>query len=303
LPPGHPHQWHQACARRLFGAGVIPTFDLDFEHLAEAGLVLLGAGKGIPGVQTKLSVDRDATNPRRLTVVGMAGRLIVKPPAAEYPYLPENEAFCMELAGRLGLPAAAHGLVYGPDGRLHYLSRRFDRPDDGTKLPQEDFCQINQRPAADKYKGSLEAAARALEHSAQAGLDRVRYLELNLFAWLSGNADMHLKNFSLFAPRPGQWEMSPAYDLVSTALVLPEDREECALTLKGKKSRLNRADWLALAVHLGIPEKVFGRLVERLAGKSPLVTRLCRASFLPERLQDAFLELWTARLELLTAAS
>jgi serine/threonine-protein kinase HipA len=183
------------------------------------------------------------------------------------------------------------------DGTQVYLSRRFDRPADGSKVPQEDFCQLSQRPSADKYKGSLEAAAKVLTHSRQAGLDAVRFLELNLLAWLMGNADLHLKNFSLYCPAPDHWQLSPAYDLVSTALVIPEDREELALTLNGKKSRLTRRDWLSLAERLGVPLRVFDTLTKRLSGAWQVVEGLCRASFLPQEQQDSFLKLWHERVE------
>ncbi len=287
--------YHKRCAKTLFETTTAPAIDLDMNALTEAGLSLLRASGAVPGVQKKLSLDRNPHEDRRLTLRALGGRYILKPPVDEYPHLPENEAFCMELAASLGYPTAPHGLAYVADGTMVYLSRRFDRPADGTKVPQEDFCQLCQRPAADKYKGSLEAASKVLAHSRQAGLDAVRYLELNLLAYLMGNADLHLKNFSLYCPAPDQWQLTPAYDLVSTALVLPEDREETALTLNGKKSRLTQADWLSLAGKLGVSPKVLDNLTGRLLGAWPVVEALCRASFLPEELQASFLGRWQAR--------
>ena len=232
-----------------------------------------------------------------MTLRALGGRFILKPPVDEYPHLPENEAFCMEVSARLGYPTAAHGLVRLADGTLAYIARRFDRPEGGIKVPQEDFCQLSQRPAADKYKGSLEAAAKVLRFSSQEGLDAVRFLELNLLSWLMGNADLHLKNFSLFCPSPGRWQLTPAYDLVSTALVLQEDKEELALTLNGKKSRLSHDDWLSLEDRLGVAPKVFGSVVRRLDRAWPDVETLCRASFLPTVQQDAFLSRWLERID------
>lgn len=287
--------YHKRCARALFESATAPVIDLDLTSLADAGLSLLRSSGTVPGVQKKLSVDRHPEESRRLTLKALGGRYILKPPVEEYPHLPENEAFCMELSARLGYPTAPHGLARLADGKLVYLSRRFDRPADGTKLPQEDFCQLSQRPAADKYKGSLEAAAKVLAYSSQTGLDAVRFLELNLVAWLMGNADLHLKNFSLYCPTPGQWQLTPAYDLVSTSLVIPKDKEETALTLNGKKSRLTRKDWQILSDKLGVVPKVFGNLTQRLAGAWPQVEALCRASFLPEDHKDAFLSLWQER--------
>lgn len=291
----YPSAYHKKCAKALFESTMAPAIDLDMNGLAEAGLSLLRASGAVPGVQKKLSVDRHPKEVRRMTLRALGGRYILKPPVEEYPHLPENEAFCMELSARLGFPTAPHGLARLADGTLAYISRRFDRPAEGTKLPQEDFCQLCQRPAADKYKGSLEAAAKVLAYSRQAGLDAVRFLELNLLAWLMGNADLHLKNFSLFCPSADQWQLTPTYDLVSTALVIPEDREETALTLNGKKSHLTRSDWLSLAKKLEVAPKVFSNLTRSLFEAWPKVESLCRSSFLPLEQQGTFLELWQER--------
>ncbi|MDX9898691.1 MAG: HipA domain-containing protein [Spirochaetia bacterium] len=297
LDSNNPTAYHKRCARNLFESNTAPELDLDMNALAEAGLSILRASGAVPGVQKKLPVDRPPGKTHRLTLRALGGRYILKPPVEEYPNLPENEAFCMELAARLGYPTAPHGLGRLGDGTLVYLTRRFDRPANGTKLPQEDFCQLSQRPTVDKYKGSLEAAAKVLIFSSQAGLDAVRFLELNLLAWLMGNADLHLKNFSLYCPTAGQWQLTPAYDLVSTALVIPDDKEEMALTVNGKKSRLARMDWLSLADKLGVATKVFDNLTRHLLGARPAVETLCRASLLPAEQQDAFLSRWLERME------
>jgi serine/threonine-protein kinase HipA len=297
LDSDYPLAYHKRCAKALFESTTAPAMDLDMNTLTAAGLSLLRSSGTVPGVQKKLSVDRHPENGRRLTLRALGGRYILKAPVAEYPHLPENEAFCMELSARLGYPTAPHGLVHLADGTLAYLSRRFDRPADGSKLPQEDFCQLCQRPAADKYKGSLEAAAKVLAHSRQAGLDAVRFLQLNLLSWLMGNADLHLKNFSLYQPTPGLWHLTPAYDLVSTALVIPADKEETALTLNGKKSRLSKGDWQVLAGKLGVAPKVFDNIKNHLQEAWPQVEALCQASFLPVDQQDAFLARWQERAE------
>jgi serine/threonine-protein kinase HipA len=287
--------YHPRCAKALFETPAAPAIDIDLDALADAALTLLRAAGSVAGVQKKISADRLPERPKRLCLCALGGRFILKPPVAEYPYLVENEAFCMELSRRLGYPTAPHGLARAGNGALVYLTRRFDRPPDGTKLPQEDFCQLGQRPAADKYKGSLEAAAKALVFSGQAGLDAGRFFELNLTAWLMGNADLHLKNFSLYRPAAERWQLAPAYDLVSTALVLEEDREETALSLNGKKTRLQAGDWAAFAAKLGLGDRVSRNLVGRLLRAWPAVEALCRASFLPAAQQDSFLTRWRER--------
>jgi serine/threonine-protein kinase HipA len=270
------------------------SVDLGSGDLNAAGLRLLGKREGMAGVQTKLSLGRESATSRRLTV-GWNGRFILKPASVEYRHLCENEAFCMELAERLKQPVAPHGLVRLQDGGLAYLSRRFDRPSDTERRHQEDFCQLAERPAADKYKGSLEAAGKLLRFSGQRGLDAVRFLELNLFCWLSGNADMHLKNFSLLLDTAG-WALSPAYDLVSTALVLPDDQEETALTVNGKKANLKRADWAALASSLKVPDKVLASLWKRLADGTEVMETTIAAAPLDHDEREAFTARWRERL-------
>jgi len=287
--------YHSACAKRLFGNTRPPELDYDPARLQEMGLSVLKAGQGIAGVQKKLSLDYENAGSRRLTIVGFKGSFILKPESDNYADLPANEAFCMELARRFKIPTAGHGLMRDRSGAFAYVSRRFDRARDGMKLHQEDFCQVSTRPSSDKYKGSMEAAAKCLRYSNQAGLDLVRFLELNLFCWLSGNSDMHLKNFSLLNTAPGHWELSPAYDLLSTALVLNADREETALTVNGKKSRLRRSDWATFAASIGVSEKVFSASAKRLCEGTGTAAALCDASYLPKVQKKAFMETWKER--------
>lgn len=286
--------WHRACARRVFGSEAVPSLDLNLDDLPQLGLAQLRQAGSVAGAQVKLSADRAAGPSGRLILQGPGGRWLLKPPAEEFPDLPANEAFCMELAARLGLPVAAHGLLPA-DGRLVYVTRRFDRGDAGEKIPQEDFCQLSGRLAADKYKGSLETAAKVLSFSGQRGLDASRFFDLNLFAWLSGNADMHLKNFSLGFCE-GRWQLCPAYDLVSTVLALPEDQEETALTLNGRKHKLERGDWEHLALALGLPARYFAHRLKAWRAQQKLVEDLVQTSPLPEGAQGRFLDLWAERL-------
>ena len=294
--------YHPRCSVALFGTKQPLLLTLGVADLPAEGLKLLESHRGIAGVQRKLSLGRDAEQPQRLTVVGFQGRFILKPASSDYPALPENEALTMELASRLGLPVAPHGLIRLADGELGYLSRRFDRPQEGVRWHQEDFCQLAERPAADKYKGSLEAAGKLLRFSRQRGLDAVRFLDLNLYCWLTGNADMHLKNFSLLHEPNIGWSLSPAYDLVSTALVLPDDSEETALPMNGKKANLKRKDWQALAASVGVEPKTFGRLAARLASQTELVATLAEGSCLPEAQKSAFTKRYAVRAALLGEA-
>lgn len=108
----------------------------------------------------------------------------------------------------------------------------------------EDMCQLTNRQTEDKYRGSHEQVARAiLSYSTNPVLDVVNFYEQVVFSFLTGNADMHLKNFSLIRKPEVGYVLAPAYDLVATTLVNPGDTEELALTLNGKKRKIKRQDF------------------------------------------------------------
>ena len=115
----------------------------------------------------------------------------------------------------------------------------------------EDFCQLSGRLTQDKYRGSYERCAEIIrKHSVRFGFDLSEFFFRLVVCFVTGNSDMHLKKFSLVEKTPGQRDfvLSPAYDLLPVNIIMPEDPEETALTLNGKKSNLRRKDFLALAV-------------------------------------------------------
>ena len=154
----------------------------------------------VTGVQPKLSLDLQASGgTSRLTLVGLWGQYILKPPSPEYPQMPENEDLTMHLAQVFSITTVPHTLIRLESGELAYLTRRIDRTGNGRKRGMEDCCQLAERLTADKYRGSMELVARTIRrYSSQAALDSVTLYELTLFCFLIGNADMHLKNFSLW---------------------------------------------------------------------------------------------------------
>src|SRR5439155_188087 len=125
------------------------------------------------------------------------------------------------------------GLVRLKDGALTYIIKRFDRLEDGTKLQVEDFCQVAEIPAKDKYEvGSAELCVRLLKKYASEPLIEVRkFYSLLLFGWWVANGDMHMKNFSLLTEPDSTRRLSPAYDLVNTRLFFPD--EETAAMMMG----------------------------------------------------------------------
>ncbi len=102
---------------------------------------------------------------------------------------------------------------------------------------------------------------------------------------------MHLKNFSLIENSLGEYEFSPAYDLLSTVIVIPEDKEESALTINGKKSRLKKSDFNALANALKINDKSLEAIYTRFKIILPQWISLIEQSFLSKNFRQEFIEL------------
>lgn len=158
----------------------------------------------------------------------------------------------------------------------------------GGKIAMEDMCQLSERLTEDKYKGSYERIAKLIrQYSAAPLLDVVNFWETVVFSWLTGNADMHLKNFSLYRPSCN-YMLTPAYDLLSTALAMPEDDEELALTLNGKKKRIKKEDFEKVMHDSGMDEKAITNLFNRFSKATPKWHELIKASFLPADLQEAY---------------
>lgn len=255
--------YHASCARQLFGASDPPELDdlqTPLEHLA---LQLIQSQSTITGAQPKLWGD-----------------FILKPPAPKYPELPEVEALTMLLASRAGIETAACGLIRMGASRWAYITRRMDRLKK-TKLAMEDFCQLTEKPTEHKYRGSYEQIARAiLRYSAIPGLDVLNFYEVVLFSFLTGNADMHLKNFSLIE-KPGLgMGLAPAYDLVNTALVNPADNEEMALSLNGRRNKIGRTDFEAAFTAAGLTLTQQRNLFSKMAEALPSWRSAIATSFL-----------------------
>ena len=111
-----------------------------------------------------------------------------------------------------------------------------------------------------------------------------------IFSWLTGNADMHLKNFSLYR-QTESYTLTPAYDLLSTAIVMPEDNEELALTLNGKKSRINRQDFETAMRDSGMDDKAIANIFAKFAKLLPEWNALIEISFLPKEKQRQYSDL------------
>lgn len=239
------------------------------------------AGKmSIQGLQLKLSLVLRITE-GRFEVVNRGGQYILKPQSLDFPELPENEDVTMRMAVAVGIEVPVHGLVRAVDNSLAYFIKRFDR-EGRDRLPVEDFAQLSGESRETKYDSSMEKVTAVLDQFCTfPALERVKLFERTLFSFLVGNEDMHLKNFSLIT-RNQKVELAPAYDFLNTTIALNAAKEEMALPVKGKKSKLTRNDLLNYFARerLQINERVLMDLLSRFAKALPVWRELLDQSFL-----------------------
>ena len=285
--------YHKSCARKIFESTTVPVLPYTRVNIKELAQEIVSASTTVTGVQAKLSLDitrGHAGEPQRFTIVGLWGRFILKPQTDRFANLPENEDLTMHLAEAAGIKTVPHSLIRFADGELCYITRRVDRTKNGDKIAMEDMCQLSERLTEDKYKGSYERIAKLIkQYSAAPLLDVVNFWEVVVFSWLTGNADMHLKNFSLYRPADN-YMLTPAYDLLSTSIVMPEDEEELALTLNGKKKKIKRADFEKAMLDSGMDEKAIEKLFKKFAKTLPKWYALIEESFLPKDMMTAYRE-------------
>lgn len=301
----NPYRWHKACVRRFFGTELIPEFDID-ENTLEA-LVIEGTNKGytVPGVQKKLSLhlSSEESTPR-LTLVNHPTGFILKPQVREYESLPEAEQLVMCMADASGIATVQHALVKCKDD-LAYITKRVDRlfaPDGVLMLAMEDFCQLDLRLTQDKYRGSYERCAKVIErYSSRKQLDLTELFLRIVFSFVVGNSDMHLKNFSLIetTAQSRAYVLAPAYDLLPVNVVLPEDTEQLALALNGKKTNIRKKDFLAFADASGISKVSAEKMIAKIVSMETQYLQMCDASLLPPHLKKRFAELITERCNIL----
>ena len=296
--------YHPACARRFFGSTTPPVLPYSRQNISELASEVIRSRTTLTGVQPKLSMDinrggRD--EPDRLTIVGLWGRYILKPKSDTYPWLPEDEDLTMHLATLARIQVVPHALIRFSDGELTYITRRIDRDDDGRKYLMEDACQLSERLSADKYKSSYENVGKLIRrYSSMAQLDLVNYWELVVFSWLTGNSDMHLKNFSLLSLVPGLYTLAPAYDLLNVHLLF-DDPEELALTLDGRKRKLTRQNFENAMRTTGLDDKVIGNILQKFQKVQPRWEAFIDQSFLPEELRERYKAEISQRLAVLTS--
>ena len=288
----HPH-----CAKKMFGIAKAPLLEYRYEDLDKLAEQVLRSQTSLTGVQPKLSLNlskHDGSN--RLTIVGLWGNYIFKPQTANYLQLPENEDLTMHLAEAVKINVVPHCLIRLADGSLGYITKRIDRTKKGEKIDMEDMCQLTLHPTEYKYKGSYEQIAKVImKYSDMPRLDLANYMQLLLFCFITGNNDMHLKNFSLYRPFEG-YQLAPAYDLVNTSIANPDDTEELALPLSGRKTKLHLTNFLQAAATMGIEENVVRHLTDNMSKALPKWMQLLNDSFLDETMKEKYRQTIETRL-------
>lgn len=298
------HDYHASCSRKIFGALIAPKLPYSESNMEGLAMQVIQSQTSVTGVQPKLSLHlasaKEPNHAKRFTIVGMWGGYILKPPSPNYPNMPEVEDLTMHLAHIAKIKVVPHSLIRLQSGNLAYITKRIDRVRK-TKLHMEDMCQLTEKLTEDKYRGSHEQVAKAiLKYSANPGLDVVNFFEVVLFSFLTGNADMHLKNFSLiYEPTIGP-VFSPAYDLVATALVNPADDEDLALTLNGKRKKINRSDFIKAFTTLGLDIKQQENIFDKMEKAFPKWKQMIDISFLNEDWKEMYKELLKERFRRLS---
>ena len=288
---------HMACIKKFFGTTTLPILNYTTEQLDQLALQIIQDQTSLTGVQPKLSLHlNDHEGSKRLTIVGLWGNYICKPQTSQYELMPEVEDLTMHLAEVARIDVVPHTLMRMADNTLCYLTRRIDRTPTGEKIAMEDMCQLTERQTEHKYKSSYERIGKTiLKYSSLPKMDVINFFELVLFSWLTGNNDMHLKNFSLYEIAD-KIRLTPAYDLLNVVIINPKDDEELALTLNGRKKKLQKEDFIKSAATLGIETVIIERLINKYIKLLPKFEVVIQSSFISASLKERYIDLLRERL-------
>ncbi|MBT3241811.1 MAG: HipA domain-containing protein [Bacteroidetes bacterium] len=290
--------FHEKCSMEFFGTPTPPKIKYSLDQMDELAKNVVERSVSVPGVQPKLSMsiikETKENSDTRLTVVGaLGGHYIFKPPSDKFLEMPENEHVTMRIAESFGIRVVPSSLIRLLSGELSYITKRVDRNETGAKIHMIDMFQITE--AFDKYKSSMEKVGKAIgSHSSNTLLDKTFFFDLAVFSFLTGNNDMHLKNLSMIENTSG-WVLSPAYDLLNVAIVFPEDTEELALTLVGKKKKLKREHFEKLGEGMELTPKQIKGTFNRMIKNKSRAFKLLDRSLLSKDMKTAYKEVLEGR--------
>lgn len=301
LPGGK--DFHSKCSLEFFGTETPPTLPYSLDQMSELAKNVVERSVAVPGVQPKLSMslieEEKQKSDKRLTVVGaLGGNYIFKPPSEDFIEMPENEHLTMRIAELCGILVVPSSLIRLKSGELSYITKRIDRDEDGIKIHMIDMFQITE--AFDKYKSSMEKIGKALDaYATNTLLDKLRFFELTVFSFLTGNNDMHLKNFTMIKTNYG-WSLSPAYDLLNVTIVNPDDKEEFALTIAGKKNKITKELLIKFGEDLLLSKKQINSVYKRFKQQKNKAFDLINSSFLSDKMKMNYKKLLELRYIVIT---
>lgn len=276
---------------------MLPDIDISEAALATIAAESVKKGLTVPGVQKKLSLHLFSGRKQpQLTLVDYPTGYILKPQVDDYPSMPESEHLIMSMADACGISTVPHALIRNGEAAA-YITKRVDRiitADHISRLAMEDFCQLDLRLAEDKYRSSCERCAKVISrYSSRPQMDLTELFLRLVFSFITGNSDMHLKNFSMLetAEGSGEYILSPAYDLLPVILIMPEDPEEFALPVNSRRTKIRKKDFLIFAEKAGIPGEAAEKMIRFLLGKKTVLLSMCGGSLMPEGMKERFAEM------------
>lgn len=252
----------------------------------------------IQGVQPKLSAIISVVN-QQFEIVDQFGNYIIKPQNDIFPELPENEDVTMKMAKVYGLEVPFHGLVYSKDGSLSYFIKRFDRYSKGKKYATEDFAQLSGNSRDTKYDYTMEKLVKVIDdYCTFPAIAKADFFKRVLFCFITGNEDMHLKNFSVIT-KAGKTTLAPVYDFLNSSISIKNPQEELALSLKGKKSNFRATEIIDYYAkeRLELSDKTIDVILSDMNKSISKWTELVEISFLSDVMKEKYLNLMEDRIK------
>ena len=300
--------WHKKCVKAFFHTKEMPILDVTREQLEKLANEAVNEGLTVPGVQKKLSLHLTSDTNARLTIVNYPTGYILKPQTEEFHNMPEFEDLAMRMAELMGIQTVSHALIK-MNGEYAYITKRIDREITEKEIhlyAMEDFCQLSNRLTQDKYRGSYENCGKIIKkYSDTPGLDLIEMYLRVLGSYIMGNSDMHLKNFSLEETEPGNriFRLSRAYDMLPVNVIMPEDQEQLALTINGKKRNIHKKEFRILAESCGISLHVAERMIKRVCGLEEKLFKQIDMAYLSEEQKEQVKTLVQERISVLKMAA
>ena len=284
---------------RLIAPKLTALNDLPFTAAEQRQEAANRANKlSIQGVQPKLSAVISVVN-QQFEIVDQFGNYIIKPQNDIFPELPENEDVTMKMANVYGLEVPFHGLVYSKDGSLSYFIKRFDRYSKGKKYATEDFAQLSGNSRDTKYDYTMEKLVKVIDdYCTFPAIAKADFFKRVLFCFITGNEDMHLKNFSVIT-KAGKTTLAPVYDFLNSSISIKNPQEELALSLKGKKSNFKATELIDYYAkeRLELNDKTIDAILLDMTKRVSIWTELVEISFLSDGMKEKYLKLMGNRIK------